>query len=448
MRLAVDLSLTSVLRSGAQGWRPAQLFRNGAQGVWYAPGQAGTLFLDAAGTQPVTMPGQPVALMRDISGKRRHAIQATLAARPTFAREPAGGRRNMLPANSANIAQGANWSSLRVERAAAVESATGEPAAIITATVTDVNGAAAYPVNIPLAAGQYTMSAVVKGAGWIVLRPTVSSDFADAALSWFNLGTGAAGTSQIGGGASVFTATSSAITAQGDGYLVRITFTLGTAATISLRFYAVDGNNALSVTTGAAFRMEAPQLETGAVRTAYQRRVSAFDVTEAGQRSLHCLAFDGVDDFMAMASAFAPAGAYTMTATRDASGFPGGLTFESATPGASLVQSVSTGLTANTSANSISFAPSGWPSGLAGARRLDLVRVAGATSAQAWRNGVLAENGITLAGNLIPMSAISRLGRAGTSGRFYGGVMIDRAITEVESQFLRRDLAYRGGIAL
>lgn len=60
-----------------------ELFGVSEQGMWYDPADFSTLFQDAAGTTPVTAPGQPVGLMLDKSGRGNHAFQATNAVRPT-----------------------------------------------------------------------------------------------------------------------------------------------------------------------------------------------------------------------------------------------------------------------------------------------------------------------------------------------------------------------------
>lgn len=66
------------------------LFTNGERGVYYDPSDLTTLFQDAAGTTPVTAPGQPVGLVLDKSGRGNHASQPTAAARPTLGRHPKG----------------------------------------------------------------------------------------------------------------------------------------------------------------------------------------------------------------------------------------------------------------------------------------------------------------------------------------------------------------------
>lgn len=66
----------------------ASLFGNGEQGGFYVPrpnvlGQQ-VLFQDAAGTTPVTAPGDPVGLMMDLSGNDNHAAQEVSGARPVY----------------------------------------------------------------------------------------------------------------------------------------------------------------------------------------------------------------------------------------------------------------------------------------------------------------------------------------------------------------------------
>lgn len=52
--------------------------------LWLDPSDLDTLFQDAAGTTPVTAPGQSVGLVLDKSGNGYHAAQPTAAARPTL----------------------------------------------------------------------------------------------------------------------------------------------------------------------------------------------------------------------------------------------------------------------------------------------------------------------------------------------------------------------------
>ncbi|WP_217622860.1 hypothetical protein [Roseovarius nubinhibens] len=78
------MSATSAPRRAASGWHPGWLFRDGAQGAWFDPTDATSLFQDANGTTPVLNDGDPVGLMMDISGNGNHATQSTSAARPSW----------------------------------------------------------------------------------------------------------------------------------------------------------------------------------------------------------------------------------------------------------------------------------------------------------------------------------------------------------------------------
>lgn len=65
-----------------------QLFGNGEQGAFYLPqpvvnGEQ-VLFQDAAGTIPVTADGDPVGLLKDLSGNGNDASQSTSASRPAY----------------------------------------------------------------------------------------------------------------------------------------------------------------------------------------------------------------------------------------------------------------------------------------------------------------------------------------------------------------------------
>jgi hypothetical protein len=76
---------------------PVLMFADPArEGFVYDPA-AGVLFQDTAGATPASTIGQPVGRINDLSGRNAHALQATAAARPAYARMPVGGRRNRLP---------------------------------------------------------------------------------------------------------------------------------------------------------------------------------------------------------------------------------------------------------------------------------------------------------------------------------------------------------------
>lgn len=425
MRLEHSLRLNSVVTSGHRAWSPTRLFARGQSGAFFTARHG--LFLDVAGTEPAQMPGQAIALMRDLSGNGNHATQPNPSQRPVLGRHPSRGAVNIYPANTGDLLS-ASWASSRMSRVAASGTTSGEPAVDLTATEAHPSGAFMRGNSIALPAGTYTLSAIVHGTGWFALRPTVEASFGDGVVGWFDLEAGVTGDAAAASGSNVVTAPSSAIEAVGDGYRVSLTFTVTDAQPLTMRFYLVDGNGVLAVSPGASARLEAPQLEAGAQPTPYQRRVSQYDVAEAGQRSLWYLSLDGVDDWMQLAQPFTGGGPYAMAATRDwQTGWPGPITFGSVSGESLLNLAYGITLTADGVANRAAFpVTTGWPSVAAGQNRVDIVQVSSTSQAQAWRNNIAYPEDPDITGNITQFAGIDSLFRAASGygvGRFYGGVM-------------------------
>jgi len=449
MRLDYSLRLNSLVASARRAWSPARLFAQGQSGTFFSARQG--LFIDLAGTQPAQTPGQAIALMRDLSGNGNHASQPDASQRPTLGRHPARGVVNIYPANTTDL-QTPSWGSFRLSATAAVTSATGEPAVDLHATQSNTNGAAILGSSTAsLSAGIYTFSAYVKGSGWFALRPSLNSDFADAVTAWFNLGNGSLGSAAAAIGTNVVTAPSSSIVPIGDGYRVALTFTVTQAMPISVRLYLVDGNGDLGVSSGVAARLEAPQLEAGTAATSYQRRISEYDLTEAGQGSVWYLSADGVDDWMQLAQPFTGGGPFAMAAAREwQTGWPGPVTLGSVNGASAMSLAQGIILTADGSANQAAFnATAGWPPLASGQNRVDIVRVESPSAAQAWRNGTAYPESPVIAGNITQFSGIDSLFRAGSGygkGRFYGGVIVDGNLSDDDRIRLNRYLSKLGGI--
>lgn len=76
---------------GPSGFDPRLLFGRGEAGAWFDPGDASSLFADAARTVPAAIDGA-VGGMIDRSGRGHHLAQAVAGARPILRRDQAGRR--------------------------------------------------------------------------------------------------------------------------------------------------------------------------------------------------------------------------------------------------------------------------------------------------------------------------------------------------------------------
>jgi len=194
-------------------------------------------------------------------------------------------------------------------------------------------------------------------------------------------------------------------------------------------------------------------LEAGGSATAYQRVNSQFDVTEIGVRPIHALAYDRVDDWMQLSTAFQPAGNYTLAMGHTHRAGEDTFIFgHSTTTAMQLLRGGGNQMIVRAAG---SAAQSNFASNATG-RAVAIARVAGPGLADAWINGAGPLAG-TLTGVMTPPNAlgINAIGRQiGTFDgprREYGGVLIDPGntpVTDAEITLLRRHLAHNGGITL
>jgi hypothetical protein len=205
--------------------------------------------------------------VKELTGN--HAQQDITASRPTLARVPANGRRNLL--TRTEEFDNAFWNKIG------------------TTTVTSVGDGAWRINNFDAVEGdRLTNAAVTVGAsatvnGAIEVRGE-GSDIGKVMRLVVK---------RSGGGG--FTGVVVTTTLTGDWQRINGSFTLGadnTAFQIALATNLADG------TLPAAPLVRFPQGELGSTATAYQKVTSTFDVTEAGQADNWHLSFDGIDDSM------------------------------------------------------------------------------------------------------------------------------------------------------
>jgi len=284
--IALPVSLRGQLLSGSR-FSPLSLFTASEPGLWYDPSDLTTLFQDTAGTSPVTTPGQTVARINDKSGRGNNATQATAASRPTYGIVPLGGRRNLLgnmtQADTGWVTAGTTPPTLAMSQTYLGESCTSVTfTSAMTATYAGTRalqsgtagalGASVVIGNTYCTSYHLSLSRALVGGEQIALYFTGTTGLTEMLLTEAN-------TSSLVG---VFERRSNTANPSG-----------GASGTVYPYVYLKG-----AMSSNVTLYINKIQIELGSTATAYQRVGTAFDVTEAGVRSLSYLSFDGVDDFL------------------------------------------------------------------------------------------------------------------------------------------------------
>jgi len=271
------------LTEGIDGFSPLSLFAGGANGFWYDPADLRTMYQDSAGTTAVYMPGQgsvdpPVGKILDKSGNGNHATQSTSTARPKLS-----ARYNMLTYN-ADLSNAA-WTPTRT-----VSSATH----LIPSTDNDTH----YTQQGTVALGSaQTIVVRAKADGYRWLKLVSWTDYAN-----FDLVDGVVGVNH--------SSESRSITDLGGGvYECRFDYIAKSAASGQGCIMAVTGsdNASYNPTVFAGDGTSGIEIISVDLRlTAYTHLPAVQSITDANTYDTSGfplrLAFDGVDDFMSIAS--------------------------------------------------------------------------------------------------------------------------------------------------
>jgi len=290
---------------GVAPFSPLSLFASGEEGVWYEPSTS-TCFTDTGGTTPATY-GDAVAYLQDKSGNGNHATQGTLTNRPTLARVPSTGRRNLL--ERSQEFDDAVWTTSFTTVATTAETPPGSFSGTVYKLAEDSSSNAHRfwqrgPESL-ITSQTWTLSVYIKDAGdgrFVQLRAVGVGN----GKAWATFDPTDGTLTQSGGTDLVGTPTSTAI---GDGwYRVEMTsstdivntgdgpdITLSNSATGGeIPTYTGDGSSGVYI-FGAQF-------EIGTSATAYQKVVDEYDITETGVDSLDSLFDDQVDDVLPWAA--------------------------------------------------------------------------------------------------------------------------------------------------
>lgn len=430
-------------------WRPTSLFADGSQGVLIEPSRLWTLAQDAAGTTPVTAAGQPVGLIRDLSGLGNHASQATALSKPRLGRHPASGLRNL--ANGAQAVDTVAWGSGGVSNGLTY-----------TKVGTGTEGGVPY-VDIRMTG---TATASQHAVGWSSAnsRIPMASGFAVASVTARVIaGAPPTGATQNGIRLQIFeldaafailtTGASNGITSSVDTTIAlsRGATAVGVAYTSAFLILEGGATEVIDVT----YRIKGLQFEIGSTPTALQYNLSQYDITEPGYADVWYLSMDGVDDHMqtqsviwgtdesAVIMAMAPA--QTSTQYCPFRFAPNG------SPGSGFVKSSSGIMSATVGSTAAAYAPAPTP-------------VNGTAEVYAFtskiqtpilnlrRNGALvASTGASQGAGTYtdgPISVGSWNGAFWMSGRIYGLMAINRNLTPAELARAERYMARLAGVTI
>ena len=217
--------------------------------------------------------------VRELPGN--HATQSTAASRPIYAVVPSTGRRNLL--TYTEQFDNAAWIKGRVADAigptVSANTVVAPDGTTTGDTVTINLGGQFVRQDVPFASG-------ASGTITVWAYAPLSGGATSIRITTNNASTWSTGISQS------FALTSGWNRLSLSGTLI------SSGSTCRVLIGAANADGTADATITGTFYLWGAQLETGSTATAYQRVVSAFDVTEAGVQSLSYLSFDGVDDFL------------------------------------------------------------------------------------------------------------------------------------------------------
>jgi len=413
------------------------------------------MYSNLLGTTPIAGPGADVAAMRDSRGVLV-ATQATAAARLKYAVQPAVGVRNLLLNNRGDGAVvgvlgsgGAlptNWSVTGVPSSAvsvgAVFTKNGRPNLRLR-----INGESAGNITISFTPRSAAPLAV---AGETVTSSVFMQRVFGSSTGFTSIFTRIAG----------LTASGVAVNnTPGANLLSTITDNLRRVQTHTLVGDAIEraALEIILVTPSATnvditLDIQVPQFEkaAAAVTDAQITGADGFDVSEPGVRPVHRLVYDGVDDFMDLATAWTSGAGYTLAAAHNLhdsvsfSGTAGTIFGNTNGSKGKFIRGARARINIETDGSNRIVVETATVAG----RVVDLVRMISGGEAF-YRNGVLST--VFPIRDGYPEPAFNVLGRTGSgyaTGSFYGGVMVsdgDTPLTDAEMQMIQRYMEHERG---
>lgn len=350
----IPLVLTNRRRRGgsasAPAFSPASLYSSGSQGIWLDPSDLSTMFSDRAGTTPVTTPGTVVGLRLDKS--KGLALGAELVTNGTFDSGTTGWSAfngNTTISNVSNtlrqeIAVGAFANARTAAGFATVvgrtyllsydvvevgSGATGAKAFVGTAAGGSTNGVQGTPRNTAGTATAYFVAAAttyflttehVGSVGTFTRYDNISVRElpGNHAVAPTDAARPTYGVEPKGGRRNLLLATDTLATQSLTVTAVAHTLAFTGTGTVTLSGASIAGPligtgasdrvsltftpTAASLTLTVVGSVTLGQLELGSSVTAYQKVVTAYDITESGVATTHYVQYDGSDDSMSTAA--------------------------------------------------------------------------------------------------------------------------------------------------
>jgi hypothetical protein len=283
--------LASPFLDNEDGFRPSQLFADGGNGILWDFTATGPLFTDSAGTTPLTAAEQTIGMVRDGSRTRSPitayaGVQASAGLRPPYGIAPAS--RRQLLTYSEDFANAA-WSV-----------STGGTGSLptITANYGIAPDGTATAARVQLDKGAGTTSADISQWNGPIVNQIVGVPFVSSV--WFKTNDGS-------------TKAVIVVDPAGVGQLINVTGTWQqfsvsavAAATTNRPRIRLRGNEFTATTADILYWH--PQWEAGSTATAYQKSVTALEITETGFATYGYTQPDRNDDILSTVLTLAQTG--------------------------------------------------------------------------------------------------------------------------------------------
>lgn len=278
----------------------SELFDSSEKGFWYDPSDSSTVFSDIAGTTAATI-GGPVGKINDKSGNNFHLTAHADNRRPTYARHPANGLKNIYQYNSQQISTSTGYTLLNTTSSS---TSVSPPFGTDTVYNTAINSSGA---GVALASSAFLPDFADNHYRLYVKRNGANSDECNGFLlqGWGTTNSLLVDLeneqvqipSYSGGNAPVIS-----LTSVGNGWyrldMTQTGLSLTTSPQVVLQpveFTDSSFTNTTSLTAGSGLYFFGMQHGEGTTFDTYQKVTSKYDVVQSGQSDIEYIKYEGSD---------------------------------------------------------------------------------------------------------------------------------------------------------